>query len=443
MSAWVHRRLRQEEGISLIEMLVSILLVGLTLSALGSTLLTSMASARQSEGLTTGVAIAAEQIEKLQTLPWSAVGFYDTDPNYATPRTVGGQSLPTVRLGSTPPSPRLALLPREVRPVGTRQYTITRDIVWKTSPRYKWFRVRVSWNEGAATKQTVLEGRRARRPSDSGAGILEEPPFRIRSFTVTPDPVLLSSTGRTQASTTPALESGAALLIEVTTTRPAAAGTVIVTYEPSKSVTLTAVADSGGLEWRALVQPDAASVYYTKLITFTANAREVTTNVAAPADTTAAMFLRQYVETKSYVFETGSPSRELLYPSTPSGGANDRFCVSQSGNAANLKPLNADTWLYFGLGGLEAPDLAAATPGDTVTLTRLDAGQAYTLTLQHFVYQGTEYWRGMLPSSGSGRPVFLQDTVSRWRLSWSRSYDALTPPARAVNFYIDATNSTC
>lgn len=405
--------------------------------------MSSMASARQSETLTTGTAIATEAIEKLQALPWTAVGLYN-EPGYRTTAIVGGVSLPTIGLGPAPnPRPANAPKPLETRTLPNgKQYTIRTDIVWRTQPRYRWFRVQVSWNDGTLARSTVMEGRRARRPSDSGAGQTLVEPFRIRSFTVTPDPVELNPMGRTDSSTNPALEGGAALLIEVGTTRAAAANSVVVTYEPAKSVTLTAVPDSAGLQWRAFVQPDPVSVYYTKLITFTANAREAATNLAAPVDTTAAMFLRKYVDGPSYVVDGPSP-RELLYPATPTASSPDRVCVAQSGNAANNKPLSSDTTLYFGLGGLEAPDATAATPGDTVTLTRLDAGSTYVLTLTHFVYNGTEYWRGTLPSSGSTRPTFLQDTISRWELKWSRSYDGRTWAPRIVQFYVTPTNQAC
>ena len=445
MFVWVHRRLREEEGISLVEMLVSILLLGLVLSALGNVLLTSMASARQGEGTTGGSAIAGEALENLHAVPWAALGFYTSDVGYTATATVGGQVLNTVALGSTRPAAAAAPKPTYTKTVDNKVYTVTQRVVWKTLNRYKWMRVRVTWNDGATARQVVLEARRARKPSDSGAGTAQQEPFRIRTFTVAPDPVMLNPMGRLDASDSPVLEGNAALVIEIATSRAAAPGSVIVTYEPAKSVVLTEVPDTQGLQWRALVPPDSTSVYFTKLVTFTGNAKELGTNLAAPADTTVAMFLRKFVSpaaTTSYILDNST--RALTYTASPTASSADRVCVAQSGNAANAKPLTADTSFYFSIGGLEAPDAAAVTPGDTVTLTRKDPNApAYVLTLAHFVYNGTEYWRGTLPASGNGRPTFFQDTITRWELAGSRTYDGKTWAPIPVALYVTATNQTC
>src|SRR5687768_65177 len=104
MFAWFRQRLRAEEGISLIEMLVSILLMGLVLAALGSTLFATMAAARQNEGTTKATALATQSLENLQALPWDSVGFYSNDGAPAQ-QTVNGVAYPTVVRTVTAPVP--------------------------------------------------------------------------------------------------------------------------------------------------------------------------------------------------------------------------------------------------------------------------------------------------------------------------------------------------
>src|SRR3712207_1464075 len=121
--------MRTEEGISLVEVLVSIVLLGLVMSALGATLTNSMASARQNESQTHATALATEKLESLQALHWSKLGFYGTDANFvATPAGLGG--LPTRSFGAAP-NPRDAAvpLPWEQLDRDGRTYTITTDIV--------------------------------------------------------------------------------------------------------------------------------------------------------------------------------------------------------------------------------------------------------------------------------------------------------------------------
>lgn len=72
-------RFSEEEGISLVEMLVAIMVLGLLFGALAQSLTTSLFSAQRQERQVHATALGAELAESAVSLPWASVGLCDGD----------------------------------------------------------------------------------------------------------------------------------------------------------------------------------------------------------------------------------------------------------------------------------------------------------------------------------------------------------------------------
>lgn len=393
---WVHRRLRQEEGVSLVETLVGILLLGVVLMALGSTLTGSMAAARQDESLTHGTALATEVLEELHAVPWAHLGFYNNDgPHWrAIVPELGGLS--TVSRGTLPASPEPdRLVPMRTVNRDGKTYSVRTDIVWQASPRYIRMRVQVTWSDGTATRNVTLEGRRMRRSSDSGGLSMAPEGFVIKVFNVNPDPMPLTSGGLTVGSTE---YGGAAGLIEVETNEPAQS--VTVTWAPSRSATLTAVSGSGNLRWTAPVPANQS--YSHGYVTFTATATRQGAPTTQYVDQTAAMFAYPVAVT-ALNWDTNN-NRSYVGSATLTG---DRICINATNQVRNNHPFNVT---FQGLGD-----------DDIVTLVRTNlAGALFPMAFQAPVTNGGSFSVTLTPAQMG---TFSLNTISPWEIRWTRTYD--------------------
>ena len=390
MFAWFRQRLRAEEGISLIEMLVSILLMGLVLAALGSTLFATMAAARQNEGLTQATAIANERLEQLQVATWSSLN--PASPPAATTVTRSG-----------------------------RTYTLTPFVTLPdaTNSQYKRYGVTVAWTENGQPHSIALEGRRARRAGESNTPVAPINPFRALTFTVNPDPVNLDTTGKTLAATNPVLPGNAAMLLEVEFNEAARANSVTVTWpipSPTNTLVLTEVTGSGGRKFSGTLP--SGQTYSGGWMTFritAAKAGTTTTCTASPlpaspncTESTTAAYLMAPIENGALYYDSND---SRLYSGTPgSTGTGDRLCL----NAATLRLRNSNPF-YLGLKGLGVDD--------TVTLVRTDVAgvsfdMAWTKVAQNW------WWLGTATAAGSG--TFTVGTNSTWEIRWVRTYDNLS-----------------
>lgn len=389
MFAWVHRRLRSDEGISLVEMLVSILLLGLVLAALGNTLFTSMAAARQNEGLTQATAVANEQLERLQAMQWGQL-----DP-------------------ASPP-----VIPDVTRDGTT--YDVTTEVAWVSAPQYKRYAVKLDWVENNKPHTIRVEGRRARR-SGEGTSVAPPNPFRILSFTVNPDPVNLDSTGKSLAATNPTLPGNAAMMLEVELNEPARTNSVIATWpipSPTSTLTLTEVAGSGGTKFSGTI---ASGLTYTPgWMTFritAAKAGTSTTCTASPQPTggnctesTTAAYLMAPISNGPLYYDSNNMR---LYTGTP-GPTGDRLCLN--GSTQRLRNNNP---FYLGLKGLGVDD--------TVTLVRTDVVPNIFFDMAWTKVQTNWWWYADVTSNGAG--VFNAGPPgvdSTWEIRWIRTYDNLS-----------------
>jgi prepilin-type N-terminal cleavage/methylation domain-containing protein len=191
-------RLQDDEGVSLIEMLIALLILGVVLSATASTLISSFVAIGGNENRTRAVALANEELENLRALPWTDVGYYGND---TFPAGMSAAS-PTVILGST--RPVNARAPRPVRVYTERNpvMTVTRRIEWVDNPStssstgpsdqdYKRLAVNVSWvDPSGATRTLDAETLRAPTPSEG-----DPSDFVLSLFDVTPEVVHLTDDG--------------------------------------------------------------------------------------------------------------------------------------------------------------------------------------------------------------------------------------------------------
>lgn len=194
MTTRIRRRLAADDGVSLVEMLVSIFIIGLVFAALASTMTTSMASIRGNESRTRATALANEVLENMGAVSWSQLGFYDDDVSLAPDY---------VSLGAARPASSPAPLPWERSPATLRdgtQYEVRRTVVWYDDPAtgspqdYKQLRVEVSWAEGTAARSIAVEALRAPDPNEQAAS-----EFTLSLVDAEPAIVYLDASGQVQA----------------------------------------------------------------------------------------------------------------------------------------------------------------------------------------------------------------------------------------------------
>jgi Tfp pilus assembly protein PilV len=210
----IRRRLRQEDGISLIEMMVALLIVGFVMFALTATMVTALASVRQNEGLTAAVALANEVIEDLHAMPYGWAVLEPADaaalPGVADNR-FESQHLALVNEATSPH----AQIPAAQQTVsrGGRSYTVRRYITWGEGvDSYKRFVVMVTWSEQGVDRVHRSEAYRTPGANDQSEVFIYiasvEPgtrtvpldpagynsvPLTIRAFTVLPRASVLIS----------------------------------------------------------------------------------------------------------------------------------------------------------------------------------------------------------------------------------------------------------
>ncbi len=393
MFSQVHRRLREEEGISLVEVLVSIVLMGLVLAALGSTLFGSMASARQNEGLTKATALANERIEKLRNMPWGNL------------------------LQSSFPAPESVSRERRLYTVTT---TVTPD---PAAPgNFKRYTVDLQWQENNRTQTLRLAGQRARRATERN----DPPPpppnsFRVVVFNVNPDPVLLDTTGKTLPGTfDPPLPGNPAMLIEVELSEAAAANSVVVKWpipSPTQTLTLTEVAGSAGRKWSGTVP--SGQTYPAGWMTFQVTATKSGTSTTITGTTAA--YLQAPIQDGPLHFDNNK-MREYSFTGTP-GPTGNRLCYKDT----TLRLRNSNPF-YLGLKGLGADDV--------VTLVRTDqAGVSFPMT---WTKVATNWW-WYADVSATGAGTFSPNANSTWEIRWTRSYDGLSSMI-PLTFYSQLAN---
>lgn len=188
MRARWRRRLAGDDGLSLVEVLVAFVLLGVVMSASAGFFTTSLRALQQAEGRTKATALANEELENLRGLPWTSVGFYaDDDFDGAMPAD-------TVVLADARPADTRAPLPAEaLEPRGGVEFTVRREILWVDNTQtanegddadYKSLVVTVEWADRETPRSISVESLRSpspdeQRPSDFVLSLLDVQPTLV------------------------------------------------------------------------------------------------------------------------------------------------------------------------------------------------------------------------------------------------------------------------
>lgn len=198
-------RLRADDGMSLVEMMVALLLLGVVLSASANMMISSFMAIGSAESRTRANALANEELENLRALPWSQLA-------YADAAQAVGVTYPAVHADGT------VAFTNDIS-MGGRTFTVTRTVQWHilqtgVSQAFKRMHVDVAWQErGVVPRSLSMESVRARLPADEDAA-----PFVLSLFDAQPGVVHLNSDGTVR--TTPA-QSPPAVLLTARTSSPA------------------------------------------------------------------------------------------------------------------------------------------------------------------------------------------------------------------------------
>ncbi len=192
MLSRIRRRLAGDAGISLVEMLIAIIVLGLILTGLATTLMASLVSLHSDELRVRSSQLANQVVEDLQAAPWHQVGFYEDDTGYQA--EFDGED--TVTLGSErngDPGP----VPQRFIERSDVEYTVTTNITWvevsgEGEARMKAFDVHLGWEERGSPRSHSVRAVRSPTPNEVAVDEEDEPDqFEITSFSVNPRPVPL------------------------------------------------------------------------------------------------------------------------------------------------------------------------------------------------------------------------------------------------------------
>lgn len=191
-------RARDDDGFSLVEVLIGAVVSLLALAGLAQTLMATAASQGSSERSVTASQFAAQEIEKIQAMQWELVGLYTADGPPSSV-VVDGVSKPTVQLAGSPPASGYRPLPTQsVRVQGTT-YTLTTAIVWDDSAVHppvapdgsrKRILVDVTWATRGTTRRVTAASLRAWPPVQRGPSL-----FYLVTATAVPTAQLIDEYG--------------------------------------------------------------------------------------------------------------------------------------------------------------------------------------------------------------------------------------------------------
>lgn len=166
------RRVDDEAGFTLVEMLVALVIVTMVAGGFLAVLISTVGASRTSEARTTANQVAQDYLEKVVQAPWSSIGLYATDSGY---QSTANNGEPTVTL-TTSPRPANVPSPLVTPPaINGVSYTVRTDITWQDDPSdglgaadangstqdIKHVVVTVSWTQSGATRTVVLDDLRS------------------------------------------------------------------------------------------------------------------------------------------------------------------------------------------------------------------------------------------------------------------------------------------
>jgi prepilin-type N-terminal cleavage/methylation domain-containing protein len=199
-------RLQDEAGMTLAEVMVAILVLGIVLSGFAAVIMTSLRAITQSEREVRATSLAQQSIEELQSIEWDAAGLY-TNEVAAAPTGWNGGNTSTydgddlVLLPTLAPDARLSQVPTPRYEVvhDTVPYTVDRFITWVDGDgdgtrETKRFTAVVTWpNRSGEIRTLRAVGDRVPTQSEAPSTSVGT---RVLSISGAPDPSALDADGR-------------------------------------------------------------------------------------------------------------------------------------------------------------------------------------------------------------------------------------------------------
>jgi prepilin-type N-terminal cleavage/methylation domain-containing protein len=166
-------RLASDDGFGLIETMVAILILGIVLTAMASTMISSMIAVSRNEHLTRATQLGNEALEELQSLDWDRVGLYTSDvataPQFGGTTQFEGEDVVVI----PDESPVDPVVPQATETV-TRDgdaFELQRAITWTNAGvgagDYKGFVVTLAWTDRGTPGELRVAGTRAPAPTEA------------------------------------------------------------------------------------------------------------------------------------------------------------------------------------------------------------------------------------------------------------------------------------
>ena len=207
---------RGEAGVTLVEMMVAILVLGVVLAALASSLISFSAMSLTNERRVQATAFLTRLHEQLQSIPWEQAAIYEGEADdlgplgvdlAVDPATVGGE--PLVLLGGPDNTGcpaddlecgRLTFVPRafDIVEIDGREYELYQAVTWDldagNGQAVKRFTTLVRWEVWGRVTEQRFESTRAATVADLDASTLPE----VLSLLVSPNTVPIDTDGVNQ-----------------------------------------------------------------------------------------------------------------------------------------------------------------------------------------------------------------------------------------------------
>jgi prepilin-type N-terminal cleavage/methylation domain-containing protein len=163
---------QNEDGLTLVEMMVALMVLGVVLTAMASVLMTSMVSMQRSERVVHSTQLGNEILEGYLALPYDVLGHYTTEAtDHFGGSTFEGESLVLFPDADTPDE----RVPSPTQPPITRSgisYEVETAVTWVNDPDtavdqdYKRITVMLTWEHRGDVRTSRTETTRAPAPDD-------------------------------------------------------------------------------------------------------------------------------------------------------------------------------------------------------------------------------------------------------------------------------------
>lgn len=210
MALWLRMRVRDDSGISLVEIMVSIVILGIALTAFAGTITSVLGNITQDEQFVRGNQVAADLVEESRAQAWDCIGLDSTAPGWTT---TGAQG-PMVEMDSGCTAQEVNL-PEHAVTIDVQDYDVTREVAWVDdsavpgATNYKRITVTLDWSVRGRDYTAGQESVRVPTPDEVPVASLSGTPTptptptptscagQIQSMTITPSSVAITPSGLT------------------------------------------------------------------------------------------------------------------------------------------------------------------------------------------------------------------------------------------------------